>query len=258
MSVIDTPDGQYGTVNPQQLIGEFIGVTSAQTVTLPPNAESILIFLQGAVVESLALVQGVTTGCHYSFSEMPIGPPGGNPIYVVSVVPAMDDQLEIGFSSYATGLTYYVVADSGIRQVLDVYLANIVGIANEAAPVSALLVAGSDGTELRPLSTDSNGRLVPLVPTDTSAMGMAVGPTTFLGAPSSGAWYLFGVDITTTGVGAGQVYFITGAGTWICVASIAGPGTISIPLQGMRVTSSVILNGINTAGTCVLRYAPGP
>jgi hypothetical protein len=258
VSVVDTPDGQYGTVNPQQQLAYFPDATGPETITLPPNAETILIFQNEVFSNVLNSIQGVTSGCHYSWNQLPVGPPGGNPIYVVNVVPAMDDQLIITWQSYGSGISYYVVADSGIRQTLDVYLQFVLGIVNEDVPTSALLVGGSDGADLRALQTDSNGRLVPLVPTDTSPMGMAVGPTTFVGAPTSGAWYLFGVDITTTGAGVGQIYFITGGGTWICVASIAGPGTISIPLQGMRVTSSVILNGINTAGTCVLRYAPGP
>jgi hypothetical protein len=255
MSVIDTPDGQYGTINPQQQIAYFASATGPETITLPPNAETILIYQNEVLSESLDLVQGVTSGCDYSFSKMPVGPPGSNPIYVVSVVPAMDSQLIIGWSGYATGISYYVVADSGIRQILDVYLQYVLGTVNFPVPTSALLMGGTDGADLRALETDSNGRLVPLVPTASVAASNTVANETYLNALGSGAYYLFGYDASAA---AATDISCMANGANISQLNIAAGGNAQADLKGFRTAGPVTFTpGANTPFVA-LRYAIGP
>lgn len=259
-TVVDTPDGQYGTVSPQTLLGTF--ATASATVTLPPNAESLLIFTAGVVSRLLLTVVGVTSGVDYRWSAMPLGPGGDtNPVYVVSVIPAVDSQVTI---TWAAGVgTWFAVADSAIRQTLDQYLSQLTQFIGSVTGNYGLLALGSDGTDARALLTDTLGRLItspaagaPTVPNASVQLAVTGTPANILAAPGSGNNYLFGVTINSasnTGV-----VTISAGGVIIWEVNLATIATAGGPLFGYKTNGAVSV--VNATSTCLmtLMYAAGP
>lgn len=160
MSIIDTPDGQYGTVAAQRLLGTFAGGVVSATVALPPNIETLLTFNTDGMDPGLKSIVGVTTGLDYNFSTLPAGPGGmNNPIYICSVVPVADAEVVITWDS-APADPWYVVADAAVRQYFDETLAQVVGLnGGPIAPNSSVLVAGLSSGFLFPLNLDGSGNL---------------------------------------------------------------------------------------------------
>jgi hypothetical protein len=123
---------------------------------------------------------------------------------------------------------------------------------------------GFDGANLHSLSTDVNGRLIPLVP-NSVATATAVGA--LLAAPSSGANYIFGWWAAVQVTGAVEVALEAGG---VIIDSVVFPlvsgvyeNYASPPLGGYRTTAALTIV-VATGGplTSVIRfgvrYAPGP
>jgi hypothetical protein len=156
VTVVDTSDWQRGTVAPQKLIGNFGAASNPETVTLPANAETLWVFCVGVVGMILQSVVGVTTGKPYPFAAMPLlFGAGANPIYVVPVSSAADMQVTITWA--AAPAQWYVVADAGVRLVIDQVLQAILATGGLASPGIGLEMLGTDGTNARVIAVSQQG-----------------------------------------------------------------------------------------------------
>lgn len=155
----DTPDWQSGVYSPQQLLGAFPGSAATEVVTIPPNTESLIIVGVPTSATTSPTVVGVTSSLDYLVSQVPTPAGTGiSPVFLASALEPIDSQVTIHWPGGVTG-EWYVVADAGIRQILDLTLANILATAGDAATQLGLIVMGTDGTLARRLLTNQQGKL---------------------------------------------------------------------------------------------------
>jgi hypothetical protein len=129
---------------------------------------------------------------------------------------------------------------------------------NGALVSQGILSMGSDGTDGRAMSTDSNGRQIPLVPTVGVETTISSGTTTLVAAPSTGAWYIFGVDWQSTTTGGSGIMFEDSLGNKIALCSTTAIGQVSSQqLNGFRTTGAIQVSSF-ASGLIIVRYAPGP
>lgn len=255
---IGTPDWQRGIVNPELLVGTAIASATTMTVTVPPNTESLVVGFGAGEVGNVASVVGVTSGIKYPVQTF-VGPNlvALTSVWYAAVAPSIDISYVITLSA-APGGPWYAVADAGIRQVIDMALVNALQQAHTGFQNPGLPVLGSDGSHFFDLQTDSNGRIVPIVPT----VGIATTSSgVLIAAPGSGANYLFSADLFLP---ASTVAFaiLTTPGNTVAGLSAgdASPNSQAADhadLDGFRTTGAVSVN-FGGAGELVVRYAPGP
>jgi len=251
--VTGTPDWQRGVFSPQKLVASVPINTGEVTVNMPANTEALLIIGAGAYVSS---VTGTTTNKTYTF----IYPTNDNTGFaIVFVSPAVDPAVKI-MLELAPAPEWYVVADAGVRTVVDAVLASAVAGASGGgvAPAGAVLVAGSSpsfgGGDAYVLETDDNGRLVPLVPTAAIRISAA---GEVLAAQASGAWYLFGLDVqATVATGTLNLDDVVTSDVICFVQPPAANTTLHVDLGGYRCAGQVNAGLSDCVG--YLRYAPGP
>lgn len=185
MTNIDSPDNQRGVVFAEQLLERVPADVAAATVTVPPNTKAVWIIAEGGE-DPPPTVVGAATAISYPVYFVPFTWSDGGPgLMAVAFVSATVDSSVTVTCSPTPSSPWYIVADSGGRFVLDAAILGASGVAGLDVPDSAILVAGSDGTDLRPLLTDNTGKLqvagaaFPAVygpsgsamPTDTLAVG---------------------------------------------------------------------------------------
>lgn len=159
MSVPDTPDYQRGVVAAQQLLGSFIGTAATETVTVPANVEALLI-LVGPVPDPIIEITGVASGVIYPSYTFWTEDDAGifNLATVVVVASQVDTEVQVKWGT-APGRPWWVLADTAGRFTFDAPTVASTAKGGQNAPLDALQVAGSDGTDLRVLLTDASGRL---------------------------------------------------------------------------------------------------
>ncbi|HEY1716213.1 MAG TPA: hypothetical protein VGG07_25170 [Solirubrobacteraceae bacterium] len=159
MSNLDTPDYVRGSVSADRLLASLSNPAFTVTVPLAPNVEVIWIFGQGDV-DPLPTIVGADSGFSYPAFWAPWqGPNVVNWFSVVAIVTgALDESLIITWTN-APSNRWYVVADTGGRFVIDAALSATIQIPSLPAPDSAVQIAGTDGTDLRVLLTDTDGKL---------------------------------------------------------------------------------------------------
>lgn len=237
------------------LIGKVFSATTwaFTTPVCPPGAIGLMVAFTGIFATGIT-VTGSTSGFLYgpSFSL------SADPVFLPYNSTA-DPQLNVAGTSSGLGGTleiYALFAASGA-----IGYGASVGGANAPIPPWAMLIAGQYSGNLAPLQTDTNGRLVPLVPTVAVIFG-ATG--TVLAAPPLGAYYLF--DCTMyNGSGAPVACSLTANGGVIgalnTVAAVGGGYAIDRErFSGLRVTTAITVaygTGSGDANS-TLRYAPGP
>jgi len=251
VTVVDTSDWQRGTVAPQKLIGNFGAASNPETVTLPANAETLWVFCVGVVGMILQSVVGVTTGKPYPFAAMPLlFGAGANPIYVVPVSSAADMQVTITWA--AAPAQWYVVADAGVRLVIDQVLQAILATGGLASPGIGLEMLGSDGTNARVIAVSQQGitYAIPSAP-DTAtgdhppnellwATNTTAGSTTgtILAAPGGGKRYrLFYAQLFSSPPPTATTWIeATVNGNLFIVSGLITPASLDravLPLSGM-------------------------
>lgn len=242
------------------VVGNFGAVISG-TVDIPSNAQSLIIFSKGAsTAYQLETIIGGTTGFPYYFGAMDFPTSGPyTSMYVAVATPGVDASVTLTWDGIpADG--WVVVADTGVRAVLDqsLYaLAAVNGVADSGAGVAIL---GQSGGKNYELETDDNGRLIPLVPTAASSI---VGAGTLLAAPSSGANYLFGWDFYSESAALDDAATLEVGGTIIAYSRISEAGATQtgidhIQLDGFRTTAAVTIVGAANGAASALRYTTGP
>lgn len=116
---IDTPDYQRGVVNAQVLLATVAAGTHTVTVGVPPNAESIMISLDGgAVTAGNAAMVGVSTGALYAGAAIKIAGSPFTSAWVFDAAEVVDAQVNVSVpSTWASG--WHVYADAGVHVVAD-------------------------------------------------------------------------------------------------------------------------------------------
>lgn len=185
------PDGTYPVSLTAQallsqaqdtLLASVPPATLVQSVTLPANSQTIEVLFPSGTASTTATVVGNTTSVTYGgLAEF-----GQGARFRFRVSYAADPAVTVTVTN--PGSTWFVVASPAVLQVdaLPYGVAGPAGIAISAVPFS-LQVAGNDGFNLRPVSTDSAGRLVPapavstadstIQTLTTTALNVAFGPT---------------------------------------------------------------------------------
>jgi hypothetical protein len=226
--------------------------------SIPANTESLLIFTTGAALKTLSRVTGGTTGKNYPFTPY-ISPVGTdvNPIYVVPVAPAVDDTVTIAWGTTPTN-PWYVVADAGVRMIVDSVLQGILGAEGGVAPTNGIPIMGVSNGDTEFVAVDTGGRLLP-TPATILADGTVTNGGTAINAPTSGAWWITGFDISAAasdspsllsgGVVLGRVF--------IPAANEVGVHDFTFPV---RVTGAVTYGAanVNQSALVVIRGFAGP
>lgn len=259
MSISDAPDGQNAVVNAQVLLASVPAATLTAIVTLPANTTTLAVFVANILAAGInPICDGVTTGVGYPGVLRPVGPGGaGGGVWFFTVSPANDAQVEILWG-VTPGVTWSIVAMSGVNTVDVPSLTNAIAKVNSSIPTNAVLIGGTNAGAIAPLLVDSGGRLVPLVPTIGNTIVLTGGADTLAAAPSVLAWYLFGVDLIIH-TGAAGLAQVSVGGVGIADLQVGTTVNLSdhVDLKGFRATGAVTIQG-NANMAAALRYAPGP
>ena len=257
-----TPDWQRGVNSAQRLLNTVGGGSQLQQVAVPPNAQTIIVLASATPGLGTFEAAGVTTSFLYPVSQS-IFKPGTEEFgaYFINVANCIDTEITCTFS-HAPGNTWYIYADQGVHINFDPFVANLLQLVGSPPGLYGALALGSDGTDARPLSTNINGRLIPLVPTLSSGnVGVPSPGTTYpvLAAPASGAWYLFGIDAVSNSASGGCAVELFANGTQIAFLTSADQLHVDhVQLDGYRTTGAVTALPFYNGGAVWLRYAAGP
>lgn len=159
MSNIDAPDYQRAVSAAQQVLASVSGADATVTVTVPPNVKALWVLTEPTPDPTLAAV-GTTTDINYPvyFTPQLPQPADTGVSAVIFVAGDVDSEVRITWGT-APGVEWFVLADLGGRFTVDAVLAGTVNQVGSGEPASAVLVAGSDGTDLYALLTDDTGQL---------------------------------------------------------------------------------------------------
>lgn len=274
MSVIDSPDGQYGVVASQVLLASLPTGTATVTVTLPANVNTVALMLvdQPASVGVGVDCVGVRTGVQYP-GTIRSSPPGliSSWVWYFEVMPSLDSEVEIGWNLAPTG-DWYVVGMSGITQVDVPALTAATAGASQEIPANIVYVGGIYGGDIYPLGLDIDGNLkvvssggssAPTYPDLTSGRVEMITntATTIIAAPATGANYLFGIDFNNFTGSPGAMYcYAPPSNNQITGATPPTGQTVTVPLNGYRLTTALIGQSAvaSNLGFVTVRYAIGP
>lgn len=257
MSLIDTPDWQNSVVSAQVLLATVPVHTLSAVVNLPPNVTTIMILSNaiGPTTEPITCT-GSTSGRRYpGVIRVTAAAVGGGGTAFFTVSPVVDATVTIAFNADPVTV-WYVIGLNGLDIVDVPSLTSVVAPETNVKPAYGVMMGGSDGTDLRFMSTDVNGRQIPLVPTTASGV-IVVGTaaTTIIPAPGTGANYLFGVNLTNFNA---QFCTVSANGLAVAYLTAAANATVTDQLNGLRVTTAVTAIGSGVGCNMVIRYAPGP
>lgn len=119
MTQADTPDYQRGVISAQKLLGTIAAGSTAATVGVPPNAETIVCMIQNQASSEGAYCEGVTTGLIYPSGAIVLTQGATSTITVwFDVSAAVDDQVTINLFTAAAGTTY-IYSDSAVHTTND-------------------------------------------------------------------------------------------------------------------------------------------
>lgn len=140
---IDTPDYQRGVVSAQTLLATVPGTTTAVTVGVPPNAETLVVSVPNLSTATVPSVFGLTSGQRYAGAA--VAQTTGvlaSPTWFFDVSSVTDDQVQVEFPALLDR-TWYVYADAAAHVVAD--LSKLVNQAGQQYTIpSAPSTAGGD------------------------------------------------------------------------------------------------------------------
>ena len=257
--VIGTPDWQRGVVTPNKLLATIPAGTLTYDIDLPANANKIVIARKGSNFTGTITVTGTTSGIEYPGGEIPFANDAtAGEFLQFTVLPVVDSKVTLTFAGWTVTTEFYVYTTPDILAVSTpdaLYYVNYQGAQNSGSGITMFGIY--DGNNIIPLF-DSHGRQIPLVPTVGDSATVAAGTTQLVAAPVSDAWYLFGLDVYSTGSTNNPVYLKDSLGNTIAYDNPpTGGESHTVELQGFRTTGSVSVIA-TAAATVTLRYAPGP
>ena len=169
---IDAVDYQRSSSSATVVILEVAGGTARAGFATPTNVDTLWI-LGAFVPGDMPTVTGSYSGVAFPVYKVPLVRPGGpSGFSVVSMVSAADGDGMIVQWPTAPVAAWYIVGVAGGRFPIDPAAAGTVQAPGNPAPDSAVQVAGTDGTDLRALLTDTAGRLE----VSDSSSSAAIGP----------------------------------------------------------------------------------
>lgn len=257
--VIGAPDWQRGVVKSEKLLATVPPGVSSESVTVPANVTRLIVLWQGSSGPPSAQVTGNTTGITYPGSRLQTFEVGFNSYFFeFTISTVLDDSFTIEVGGNVATNPWYVISASDTDVVNVPALAALVQIWNTPTNQQGINVLGYDGSDARFLSVDSNGRVIPLVPTASVDVTLTGASDPLLAAPASGRWYLFGFDVAVA-TGTAGVVTLSAGGVVIATAQVGTTVNLTdhLDLDGFATASAVTADGpANIVVT--LRYAPGP
>lgn len=201
MSIPDAPDNQRAVVSAQRLLGQYASGISEATIFLAPDVWALWIFAGPGSDPPAPTVTGVASGVDYPcYAFSAADTEGGQLIGMAIVSPPVDASVTVQWGA-PFGASWYVVGDTGPRFALDPALAASTGETGVDSPLTAVMVAGYDGTHLRFLLTDNTGKLQVsgvVFPPVYAAPGAGI-PTDALMVGGSDGTLLHPLAVDTTG-----------------------------------------------------------
>lgn len=259
VTVVGSPDYQHGITTAQKLLGTFTSAQASATVSVPPNAETIVVMADSATPLTMLSCVGATTGYSYPISVSYLNNGGVNEAqYFINASGQVDAQLVLTWVT-APSAGWSVYSDQAPHVSFDPNLGLLVNERESPLGAWGVLLLGTDTVNQHALETDSNGRQIPLVPTGTTgALAVSAANNLFLAAPPSGAYYLFGLDIRNGAASYTAVVLQTVAQVAYAHANVPVGDSRHIELNGLRVTTQVNAIASQVGATMVLRFAAGP
>lgn len=269
MTQVDTPDYQYGVVSAQKLLATVPDTETSVTVGVPPNAETIVVLAPGSLNPADFTCKGATSGLDYP--PVPYGPSetGANTTSIVfDVSAAVDSSVTITYG-FPAAFVWYVYSDSAAHVHTNAYLARTQNQAGNAAPVDALQIGGTDGTDLRAIRTDTNGQQFtvpappgtgtgdhPPVELSTAYVYNGTGGNVLVAAPGAGKRIrLFFVQLIAA-ISGSVAYLQNGAADRLYAYGTSQGMTAKVPLAGIPVPANDSLVAHISSGNvyCTVMY----
>lgn len=258
MTNIGTPDWQRGVVTAGKMLASVPAGTGSITVELPPNACTLVVMIPSGSLPNGVDCVGGTTGMYYPGTEMVNAADAtAGAMYAFTVSPETDPSVGVQMAPAPT-VEWYVYAGNEVTVVSIAEIAKVTAYEGQTGRNHGITVLGNDGSEATLISTDSNGRIIPMVPTESVDVTLTGASDSLLAAPASGRWYLFGFDVAVA-TGTAGVVTLSAGGVVIATAQVGTTVNLTdhVDLGGFATGSAVTADGpANIAVT--LRYAPGP
>lgn len=127
--LVGSPDWQRGFISAQKLLATVPANTASEAVTMPPNAETIVVIAGAITPGNQCFCVGATTGKIYP-GAIATGSAvaGGHSAVMFDATPVIDETVTITWIT-APITTWYIAADAGIRIVSDIgKLTNTIGV----------------------------------------------------------------------------------------------------------------------------------
>ena len=155
-----TPDWQRGVVGAGKLLATIAAGTNTATVDVPPNAQTVLISYREFIINPAVTVVGVTSGLSYpGIQRTWQSGLGGDPVFLFSVLPALDAQVVVTWSGVLTVPTY--IYSMTATEIVDVpELAGLLVQPVNETDQEGVLIVGYDGTNYQAVKTDNTGELL--------------------------------------------------------------------------------------------------
>lgn len=188
----DTPDYQRGVTGAQKLVALVPSGTSSVVVGIPPNAESLAIYVPQPGYAAGITATGVTTGFEYPSTVIPVsGFETANYSAAVQVSSVVDNQVTISLGEAPT-VSWYIVANQGIRLVTELTIRSAMGGRGASQPVDGLLTLGSDGTNAHPMFMDTQGRQYVVPAGSQKSLSITIGNGGEVLPAISGTYIIYG------------------------------------------------------------------
>lgn len=269
MTLLDTPDYQRGIVSAQKLLATVTGGADTVTVTVPPNAETLIAIIPSAVYLTAYSCTGVTSGAEYPGVRLPPVKGGGSFSYVFfDISSAVDSQVDV-YQGGGTASDWYVYVDAGVHITTDATIAQASEQGGESSPLIVIQVGGTDGTDLRAIRTDTNGQqfTVPVPPgtatgdhppveLSTAYVYNGTGGNVLITAPGAGKRIrLFFVQLIAATSGS-VAYLQNGAADRVYAYGTSQGMTAKVPLAGIPVPAndSLVVHASSGNVYCTVMY----
>jgi hypothetical protein len=183
---VDSPDGQNGITTAQQVLAKLTAATASVVVTIPSNAETLVIMAGSTPGLATFTAIGVTSGYNYpvnisseEFGSAVFGQ------YFVNVSNAVDSQITLAWT-LAPGDGWIVYSDQAPHISFDPNVGQLVQLRDSPIGDMGVIAMGSDGTLQHPLKLDASGQLLVSIGSMLNPATTVTGPDAYGAAPVVG------------------------------------------------------------------------
>lgn len=231
-----TPDWQRGFYSAQKLLASVAANVGNVTVNVPPNAESLVINVNGNLTVGKAIVQvhGLGSGIFYNAVLLP-GAANTFSSWFTDVSEAIDTQVKVTILPTPTD-PWFVYADAGVHLTADISKLMTLQSVQYVAPSAPSNIA----SDRPPVELQIAG-------------GVVATGATFLAAPgATNRIRLFGLNIADNGATSISYIIETGNGQLILACAAPGAATLAIPVTGFPMVANTGLQTTSTSGARTL------